>query len=149
MIKNKKVNHYGIFLKDKVLGKDDKPALTRCRDSVNCLLQYSSDASKSHNKKYSHPCHYSELCRSISDHPHLEHNPRSIPLCLYDKNCRDRAVPIHRAQYRHTDLPDFLYPCQYQRNCSNKTIKHRMKYSHGEQIPLSLVAGISHNILYL
>jgi len=125
--------------KDKVFGKDDT-SLIPCRDSVNCLLQYSSEESKSHNKKYSHPCRYAELCRSISDHPHLEHNPHLVPLCSYDKNCRDLVIPIHRAQYRHSNLPDFLYPCQYQRNCKNKTTEHRIKYSHGEKIPLSLVS---------
>jgi uncharacterized protein (TIGR02452 family) len=136
------------YRKDKLLVKDNK-SLIPCRDSVNCLLQYSSDNSESHNKKYSHPCRYSELCRSIGDHPHLEHIPHLVSLCQYDKNCRQLIDPIHRAQYRHSNLPDFLLPCRYQKNCRDKTNEHRIKYSHGEKISLSSTTGISNNIQYL
>jgi hypothetical protein len=126
------------YLKDKLLGKDDK-SLIPCDDSVNCLIQYSDE---SHNKKYSHPCRYSELCRSMSDHPHLEHIPHSVSLCKYDKKCQQLVDPVHRAKYRHSNLPDFLVPCRYQKHCRDKTTQQRIKYSHGEKIPPPSTAGI-------
>jgi hypothetical protein len=135
------------YLKDKIFGKDDQ-VLTPCRDSIYCLLQYSREHSESHNKKYSHPCRFSELCRSKSDHPHLEHTPHPVSLCRYDQNCRERTDPVHRAQYRHTDLSDFLIPCRYQTHCKDKNRpEHRIKYFHGEKIPLPSSAGIFYNSL--
>jgi hypothetical protein len=130
------------YFKDKVFGKDDQ-SLTPCHDSIYCLSQYSPEHSQSHNKKYSHPCRFSELCRSKSDHTHLEHTPHSVSLCRRDQNCRERTDPVHRAQYRHTDLPDFLIPCRYQTHCReiNKP-EHRIKYFHGEKIPLPSPTGI-------
>jgi hypothetical protein len=120
------------YVKDKVFNKGDLK-LEPCRDSVNCLLQYSSTESESHNKKYSHPCRYSELCQSMSNHPHLEHHPHRVPICRYDKHCRDLGNPVHRALYRHSDLPDFLFPCRDQKNCKNTSTQHRIQYSHGEK----------------
>ena len=51
------------------------------------------------------------------------------------KLCRQLIDPIHRAKYRHTNLPDFLIPCRNQKHCQDNKIEHRIKYSHGEQIP--------------
>jgi uncharacterized protein (TIGR02452 family) len=136
------------YFKDKLFGNDDDKSLIPCRDSINCLLQYSYENSESHNKKYSHPCRYSELCRSIADHPHLEHIPHMVSLCRYDKNCREIIDPIHRAQYRHSNLSDYLIPCKYQKNCKDKTTDHRIKYSHGEKVPFPSATGISNNIIY-
>ena len=121
------------YVKDKIFGKDDSP-LPPCDDSVNCLLQHSSSESKAHNAKYSHPCRFSELCRSKSDHPHLEHIPHPVSMCTYDDKCRDLGDPLHRAKFRHTDLPDFLFPCRDQKDCRNRSHEHRVKYSHGEDV---------------
>jgi hypothetical protein len=135
------------YFKDKLFGNDDK-SLIPCRDSVNCLLQYSYENSESHNKKYSHPCRYSELCRSQSDHPHLEHIHHLVSICRYDKNCREIIDPIHRAKYRHSNLPDFLVPCRNQKTCKDKTTEHRTKYSHGEKVSLPSTGGILNNIYH-
>jgi hypothetical protein len=43
---------------------------------------------------------------------------------------------VHRAQYRHSELSDYLVPCRNQRDCPCKTNEHRIMYSHGEQVPL-------------
>ena len=52
------------------------------------------------------------------------------------KNCSERTDPIHRAQYRHTGLSDYLIPCRYQNTCYKKSSpEHRMVYSHGEELP--------------
>jgi hypothetical protein len=134
------------YLKDKVIGKNDRP-LIPCRDSVNCQIQYSPVDSKTHNQKYSHPCRFSELCRTISDHPHLVHNSHSVPTCQYDQSCRNRVDSVHRAKYRHSNLPDFLFPCRFQKNCKEKSIEHRVKFSHGERVSVSSETGTLSNIL--
>ena len=109
-------------------------SLKPCKDSINCLLQYSPNESQKHNKKYSHPCRFSELCRSPHDHPHLEHIVHQVPMCSDNKRCRELIDPFHRAQYRHSDLPDFLVPCRNPHKCYNKSVEHRTKYSHGEKV---------------
>ena len=103
-----------------------------CSDSIYCLRQYSSE---DHNKKYTHPCRFSEACRNRSDHPHLVHIPNPIPQCQWDRNCSELTNPLHRAEFRHTNFPDFLIPCRNHPNCTNKSNEHRIKYSHGETIP--------------
>ena len=118
-------------------------SLKPCSDSVNCLRRDDSD----HNHKYSHPCRYSELCRNISDEPHLTHASHKVPNCRDDPNCRQVTDPVHRASYRHAALADFLIPCRYQSGCrfispgyqneySDESLKHRKMYSHGEPVPL-------------
>ncbi|CAF0743165.1 unnamed protein product [Adineta steineri] len=106
-------------------------SLKPCSDNVNCLIQYSSDGT-AHNLKYSHPCRFSELCRNKE--AHLTHELHQVSMCNHDKDCNKLNDPIHRAKYRHTDLPDFLIPCQLQNQCKDKSDKHRIKYSHGEQV---------------
>ncbi|CAM4967698.1 unnamed protein product [Rotaria socialis] len=121
-------------VKDKFIGLFPGGAptvLTPCSDGVNCLMQY-SDRAAMHNSTYSHPCRFSELCR---DHePHLTHEPHKVPRCDSDRNCKDLCNPIHRAEYRHTGLPDFLIPCRNQEKCHHLTDQHRIRYSHGEHI---------------
>ncbi|CAF5062388.1 unnamed protein product [Rotaria sp. Silwood1] len=51
------------------------------------------------------------------------------------KNCSQLIDPVHRAQYRHSNLPDYLIPCRYQDNCYEKSPSHRKKYFHGETLP--------------
>ncbi|CAF3876655.1 unnamed protein product [Rotaria sp. Silwood1] len=122
----------------------DSSSLKPCPDNVNCLLQYTTDGSETrHNSKFSHPCRFSELCRNKE--PHLTHDIHPSPLCSYDKNCNKLTDPIHRAEYRHTNLPDFLVPCRLQKKCTDKSNEHRIKYSHGEKvfgkIPISTSEG--------
>ena len=108
-------------------------SLIPCRDNVNCLFQHSmSSAGKDHNTKYSHPCRFSELCRN-KDCSFI-HDPHRSSMCRDDKKCRKLTDPSHRAEYRHTDLPDFLSPCRDQKKCPNTADDHRMKFSHGEQV---------------
>ncbi|CAF3492650.1 unnamed protein product [Rotaria sp. Silwood1] len=110
----------------------DSSSLKPCPDNVNCLLQYTTDGSETrHNSKFSHPCRFSELCRNKE--PHLTHDSHPSPLCSYDKNCNKLTDPIRRAEYRHTNLPDFLVPCRLQKKCTDKSNEHRIKYSHGEK----------------
>jgi hypothetical protein len=118
------------------LGRTSSSRREPCPDSVNCLLRYSDKHSRAHNEIYSHPCRYSELCRCIPDHPHLDHKPHPVPRCKADKTCRHRTNPMHRAQYRHSELSDYLVPCRNQRGCNIKTDEHLIMYSHGEQVPL-------------
>jgi hypothetical protein len=106
--------------------------LTPCRDSVYCLYQYSAD----HNAKYSHPCRFNELCRNKDDEPHLVHEHHNVPTCSHDENCSEKANAIHRATYRHKNLPDYLIPCRYQKECRDKSSNHRTKYFHDETLPL-------------
>ena len=106
--------------------------LPSCCDSVYCLNQSSRD----HTKQYSHPCRFNELCRNQADEPHLVHQRHDVPRCSEDKDCRERTDPIHRAKYRHTNLPDYLFPCRNQEGCYDKSPEHRIKYSHGEELPL-------------
>jgi len=111
----------------------DSSSLKPCPDNVNCVLQYAAGASgTAHNSKFSHPCRFSELCQNKE--PYLTHDPHPSPLCDYDKDCNKLADAFHRAEYRHTDLPDFLVPCRNQNKCPDKSDEHRMKYSHGEQV---------------
>ena len=105
--------------------------LSACVQNVNCLIQYSADAT-AHNLKYSHPCPFSELCRNPE--PYLTHTPHKVSMCTYDKSCKQLDDPYHRASRRHTDIPDFLLPCRYQEKCQDKSSKHRTRYSHGEQV---------------
>ncbi|CAF3116028.1 unnamed protein product, partial [Rotaria sp. Silwood2] len=51
--------------------------------------------------------------------------------------------PFHRAQYRHTDLPDFLIPCRDQENCQDRSDEHRIKYSHGERVLETLTITVT------
>ncbi|CAF1026916.1 unnamed protein product [Adineta steineri] len=112
------------------VGDQDLP-LIPCPDNVNCLLQLSPNET-THNSKYSHPCRFSELCRNHE--PYLTHEPHQVPNCQYDDKCDKLIDPIHRASYRHTDWPDFLVPCRFRQECRDKSDKHRIKYSHGEQV---------------
>ncbi|CAF1419003.1 unnamed protein product [Adineta ricciae] len=105
-------------------------SLIPCRENVNCLLQLSNE--KDHNSKFSHPCRFSELCRNRE--ANLTHEPHQAPTCVMDKDCSRLIDPHHRAQYRHTGLPDYLLPCRHQRKCDDTSEKHRIKYSHGEQV---------------
>jgi hypothetical protein len=57
-----------------------------------------------------------------------------VSMCKHDKSCKQLDDPLHRAAYRHTDLPDFLIPCRDKAVCRDKSSKHRIKYSHGEQV---------------
>ena len=45
----------------------------------------------------------------------------------------------HRAQYRHTNLPDCLIPCRFEEKCQLISKKdHQIKYFHGEKISNSV-----------
>jgi hypothetical protein len=111
----------------------DTSSLKPCPENVNCLIQYETGASgTSHNSKFSHPCRFSELCRNKESY--FTHDPHPSSLCSYDKGCNKLTDPFHRAEYRHTDQPDFLVPCRNQNKCSDKSNEHRIKYSHGEQV---------------
>ncbi|CAF1321792.1 unnamed protein product [Adineta ricciae] len=105
-------------------------SLIPCRENVNCLLQLSNE--KEHNSKFSHPCRFSELCRNRE--AHLTHEPHRVPTCVSDKNCSLLTSAYHRADHRHTGLPDYLIPCRHQQKCHDNTVEHRIKYSHGEQV---------------
>ena len=133
------------YLKKKILPSGDA-SLVACRDSVNCLTQYSPKDAESHNREFSHPCRFSELCKSKSDHPHLEHITHSVPMCSYDTKCRKLGDPVHRAQHRHSDLPDYLYPCRDQPRCDNRNTEHRIRYSHGEKVPIPSSSGMKTNV---
>ena len=107
------------------------PRLPPCRDSVYCLNQNSKD----HMEKYSHPCRFNELCRYKDREPHLIHEHHNVYKCSDDKHCSKLTDPVHRAQYRHTDLPDYLFPCRYQDSCYDTSTNHRTRYFHGEPLP--------------
>ncbi|UJR12850.1 hypothetical protein I4U23_017024 [Adineta vaga] len=106
-------------------------SLIPCRENVNCLLQLLSQE-KEHNSKYSHPCRFSELCRNHE--PNLTHEPHRVSTCHEDENCKKLVDPFHRAKYRHTGWSDYLIPCRFQQKCDDKSDKHRIRYSHGEQV---------------
>ncbi|CAF1654972.1 unnamed protein product, partial [Adineta ricciae] len=74
-------------------------------------------------------------CRKQADEPHLVHQNHKVPRCTDDRDCREKADPVHRAQYRHRGLPDLLMACQYQELCYDKSDEHRLRYFHGEEIP--------------
>lgn len=112
-------------------GGKKSPSLIPCSSGINCLIQFSDNGS-SHNSKYSHPCRFAELCRDYE--PHLTHEPRRATPCSLDQKCKLLVDPHHRAKYRHSGLPYFLIPCRYQSKCRDMTEKHRIKYSHGEQV---------------
>lgn len=105
--------------------------LPPCRDSIYCLLQKDKD----HINKYSHPCRFNDLCLKQSSEPHLVHQEHNSPTCLEDNLCSRLSDPLHRAQYRHTGLPDYLIPCDFQELCYDKDQKHRTRFFHGEEIP--------------
>jgi uncharacterized protein (TIGR02452 family) len=106
--------------------------LKPCPESVNCLQREDTD----HNHKYSHPCRYSELCQNVQNEPHLTHAPHKVSNCRYDLDCRQLEDPVHRASYRHSNMADFFIPCHFQKECRDKSSKHRKMYSHGEQVPV-------------
>ncbi|CAF4227055.1 unnamed protein product, partial [Rotaria sordida] len=89
---------------------DARPTLKPCKDSVYCLQQNSSK----HTKQFSHPCPFSELCTRKAKEPHLTHERHNVLKCAKDKNCSNKSDPVHRANYRHTNLPDYLIPCRRQ-----------------------------------
>ncbi|CAF1047732.1 unnamed protein product [Rotaria sordida] len=121
--------------KDQAASKENVSRCQPCPDSINCLLRYSPKYSRAHNGIYSHPCRYSELCRCIPDHPHLEHKPHRVPMCDKDEKCEKLIDPFHRAAFRHSKLSDYLIPCRDQRDCTIKTKEHLIMYSHGENVP--------------
>ena len=105
-----------------------------CSKNVNCPMQYSDHPNAiAHRSKYLHPCRFSELCRNKSKEPNLTHEPNNVPICKNDTNCKRVGDPHHRAEFRHSKLPDFLIPCR-STNCTNKSDEHRIKYSHGEDV---------------
>ncbi|UJR07462.1 hypothetical protein I4U23_011751 [Adineta vaga] len=105
--------------------------LPACQDSIYCLQL----GRKDHTDKYSHQCRFNELCRNKDKEPHLVHEQHNVPKCSKDSSCSKLTDPIHRAEYRHTGKPDYLYPCRDQETCSNNSTEHRIKYFHGEEIP--------------
>ena len=107
-----------------------------CPKSIYCQLQYAdNEEGKKHIAEFSHPCRFSEVCRR--NEPHLVHIPHPIPMCSNDEKCTKRGDPIHRAQDRHTNLPDYLIPCRFQEKCKIISKEdHRIKYFHGEKVPL-------------
>jgi hypothetical protein len=105
--------------------------LPPCQYSIYCRIQNSKD----HTDNYSHPCRFNELCRNQASEPHLVHKRHDIPMCLEDRGCSERSNPVHRAEYRHSGLPDYLIPCRFQEACYDKSPDHRMKFFHGEEIP--------------
>ena len=105
--------------------------LPLCRDSVYCLQQNSKD----HTEQYAHLCRYNELCQRKASEPHLIHESHRVPKCSDGDNCAERVDPVHRAMYRHVNLPDYLFPCRFQENCYNKSFDHRLRYFHGEELP--------------
>jgi hypothetical protein len=114
--------------------------LTPCKNSIYCLDQYSQN-STSHNRNYSHPCRFFDLCLYIDQPPHctqFTHHKHDVPKCQQDVKCKQVIDPVHRYSYRHTDLSDLLYPCRDQQRCHNTTFEHRKKYFHGERINLSV-----------
>ena len=125
---------------------DAPPILKPCGDSVYCLQQYSSK----HAKAYSHPCGFSELCTRKVKEPYLTHERHNALKCAQDKNCLKKHDPVHRATYRHTNLPDYLIPCRKHMNCLDKAPNHRIKYFHGEALPLirRKLYLIHHAIIY-
>ncbi|CAF1010364.1 unnamed protein product [Rotaria sordida] len=112
-------------------GEMSSPKLPPCSESVYCLRQQIRD----HTKKYSHPCRFNELCRNKAHESHLVHENHKVSKCPNDVNCSERTNPVHRAKYRHTDLPDYLIPCRYQEECYDRSKQHRMKFFHGEELP--------------
>lgn len=120
------------------LGKTDGSRLTPCRDNINCLLQYSTQSAV-HNSTFSHPCRFAEICHNME--PHLTHEPHIVPMCRSDQHCAELTDPIHRAQFRHTDRPDFLIPCQQQSACTDGSPQHRIRYSHGEPVYIATAAA--------
>ena len=112
------------------------PGLKPCSNSIYCQLQYENTyEGQQHIAEFSHPCRFSEVCRR--NEPHLVHIPHPIPMCSNDEKCTKRGDPIHRAQYRHTNLPDYLIPCRFQEKCKIISKEdHRIKYFHGEKVPL-------------
>ncbi|CAF0972140.1 unnamed protein product [Didymodactylos carnosus] len=105
-----------------------------CPDSVNCLQQNEND----HIQKFSHPCRYSELCTNKkNEEPYLTHFPHNVSECTSKNSCSKLDDPVHRAKYRHAGKPDFLIPCDQQKNCKNTSYDHRIKYSHGQHIEVN------------
>ncbi|CAF2891665.1 unnamed protein product [Rotaria sp. Silwood2] len=118
-------------MKKTTLAKDDNSLLTPCFNSINCPIQFSKNG-QDHNSKFSHPCRFAEHCRNPE--PHLTHESRRVHMCHLDDKCQSLCDPIHRALFRHTNLPYFLIPCQFQGNCTNESDQHHIKYSHGERV---------------
>ena len=107
--------------------------LPPCHDSVYCLQQNS----KSHMERYSHPCRYNELCNRAADEPHLTHKRHDVPNCSAGRDCNKLTDPVHRAKYRHRNLPDYLLPCRFQQDCRDKkNAQHCQRYFHGEELPM-------------
>ncbi|CAF0814889.1 unnamed protein product [Adineta steineri] len=132
---------------DVLLPSKSMTSLVPCPNNVNCLLQLSDNAN-THNAKYSHPCRFSELCRNRE--AHLTHESHRVPFCKHDENCNKLIDAFHRAEYRHTGMPDFLIPCRFTERCDDRSDKHRMRYSHGEQVfgvrtKISLDDGTNHS----
>jgi hypothetical protein len=111
---------------------------------VYCLNQNSRD----HTEQHSHPCRFNELCRRQADEPHLNHERHNVSRCPDDKGCSEKTDPVHRAKYRHTGLPDYLFPCRNQDTCYDTSPEHRMKYFHGEELP-SIKSKFLFQIMYL
>jgi hypothetical protein len=45
------------------------------------------------------------------------HHKHDVPKCHEDTKCAQVIDPsVHRCSYRHTGLPDYLYPCRDQHN---------------------------------
>ncbi|CAF4338834.1 unnamed protein product, partial [Adineta steineri] len=85
-------------------------------------------------------------CSHKDNEPHLTHEVRRVEKCPLDKSCKRLGDPYHRAEYRHTDLPDFLFPCRDQTHCTQRSAEHhRIKYSHGEQVNINSSSNASRN----
>lgn len=121
-------------------------SLPNCAEPFGCTKANNRNEAdhSSHIRQCSHVCKYGRICRSIKDPKHtlMFHHMDKSP-CPDEPKCMRLTDPVHRFQYFHKGLADFLLPCWDGQGCNKiNDPTHCVEYFHDPKYtypPLSSV----------
>lgn len=104
--------------------------LPLCNAFFACPLVLADPA---HEAATMHACPWGQDCEKRADKFHSSHYYHyDHPLCDKGGECLSLNDPLHRAQYHHKGLPDFVAHCGFGRNCTLiSNPEHCNSFQHG------------------
>ena len=91
-----------------------------------------------HRSKFRHVCRFGKSCKMLqpSHKDHLEHHRqyshKDLEDCKFGSKCRHIDDPLHRAQFHHEELHDWISLCHGKCAQAHKE-DHVRNYFHGEE----------------
>jgi len=102
-----------------------------CAQAQKC--EHFERLDRPHCSEFKHPCPYQQSCWSQTEPSHLKfytHN-NHLTKCRNAGTCSKLKDPIHRAQYHHPGMRDYMIKCRYGSACRDKgDLTHDHKYFH-------------------